>query len=1102
MSVTTLSKSLYDDFYGFIRRSYRWIIVGWIILALLSLTLVPSFFSSVSFNITSGNFGNTNGEAQRAQNIISAQFPSIRNGSDNSIIIVLQNASIHSNAVKSAIFNLNSTIASDSRITNYTGMTSIYNIENSILNSTFPRLLNQTAELEANITTINKGLHSLKGNFSTLSSSMFQLENGINQTAQLVYGVPSAFVDIYSHIVSSGVTDPYIANSQANMTLYSQTGGFGGNPETIGYYTLFYRVWNSTFQTLPNSTSLQDREAMAINQTATQFLQNPQLDSQTKKIFTAVATGLNVTTWNQQSSISNLTISTLAPSIPAQLTSTLGVTSQDLLTQLHSFGPSPSESTLSNYTISLFESSLSKNGSANVGGFSTSELLHASYNLGSTPTDEAKWNLSASFVANATANVFSGSPLFTVNETSLETLISHVGPNATSSVINKAINDLVVNESLSSFPFVPERSVTRNLVSQNNDSMIILLNFSSQPDAQTISSVSSHVLSSELPKYGTVYVTGSPVITQDVQRTFTPALGITVGPGIAISLLIVGLLFLSPIAAIIPIILGGIAIAIAYPAIYLGIVVVGHGTITFLTPTLATLLMLGLAVDYAVLQLRRTREERLNGRTKEQSVGVSVRWAGQAVLTAGITVIVAYIVMAVANVPLFADVGAAIALGVSILLVGSLTLLPSLELALGDRLFWPMMKRQQQERAESARRAPFKESRLRKIAEGTLRRKLVIAMVISLVALGAFYYTYTTPVGADFLKLVPNFPSNQGLTAITNSLGSGTIAPTQIVVTTPTPITYGRNQFNQTLLDQIELISREAAGSSGIVSVIGPTRPFGSPFNYSSVGNLSEPVKSQYEGAMLSQIGKDNKTAVINVGLSSDAEGQAAINSMLGMEQNVNKLSLANGVQVVYGGATQSTYDSQSFLTGLIPQVIIILAAAVYVILLLQLRSALTPLRLIFTILCSVVFSLALLSVIFYYALNLPILDFAPLFVVVTMLGVGIDYDIFFVTRIREEVLNGKSDNDAIKTAVDKVWVTILGLGLVLSTVFGSLLITGIAILQEISLAVSGAILIDVLVVILFFVPSLMGLAQRFNWWPSKIGGSRNGEGEDNKKSP
>jgi RND superfamily putative drug exporter len=107
--------------------------------------------------------------------------------------------------------------------------------------------------------------------------------------------------------------------------------------------------------------------------------------------------------------------------------------------------------------------------------------------------------------------------------------------------------------------------------------------------------------------------------------------------------------------------------------------------------------------------------------------------------------------------------------------------------------------------------------------------------------------------------------------------------------------------------------------------------------------------------------------------------------------------------------------------------------------------------------------------------------------VVVTMLGVGIDYDIFFVTRIREEVLNGKTDRDAIKTALDKVWVTIFGLGLVLATVFTSLIVTRIALLGEIGFVVAAAVIVDVGIVILFFVPALMALADRFNWWPTKI---------------
>jgi len=500
--------------------------------------------------------------------------------------------------------------------------------------------------------------------------------------------------------------------------------------------------------------------------------------------------------------------------------------------------------------------------------------------------------------------------------------------------------------------------------------------------------------------------------------------------------------------------------------------------------------MLGLAVDYSVLQLRRTREERQKGKSTEESVGTSIKWAGQAVLTAGTTVIVAYIVMAVANVPIFSDVGTAIALGVSVLLTASLTLLPALEIALGDRIFWPGLNKQGKARSDP------NQNTLRRLAHGTLKRKVPIVIIISIVALSAFVVVYNVPTNEDFLKLIPNFPSNQGLTILANSFGSGATGPTSIIVTTPTQITYGDNQFNQTLLDQIEQITAAAVDSKGVATVKGPTRPFGNAFNYSSVESMSEPLSLQYESQMFSTIGKDNKTAVITLGLSDSAVGAAATNSLIGMEKNINQLPLMKGVAVYFGGETQSAYDNHMFMVNLIPEVVVILAAAVYVILFLQLRSAFTPIRLIITILCSVVFSLAIVSITFYFALNVPILDFAPLFVVVTMLGVGIDYDIFFLTRIREEVLNGKTDNEAIVTAIDKVWVTILGLGLVLATVFASLIITGIPMLQEISLAVASAILIDVTVVILFFVPALMGLAQKFNWWPYKL--SRNKKPENN----
>jgi RND superfamily putative drug exporter len=673
------------------------------------------------------------------------------------------------------------------------------------------------------------------------------------------------------------------------------------------------------------------------------------------------------------------------------------------------------------------------------------------------------------------------SPLFTVNGTALSTLLSNISPNSTSSNIDQAIENMISTKPYLNYPYLPSSALTSNFVNSNNDTMLIVLGFSSNIDSGTIAQVESTVQNSGLQDFGKVYVTGGPVLTKDVEKAFLPALELTVGPGIAISLLLVGLLFLAPVAALLPVLLGGVSVSVALSSIYVAIVEVGHGNITFLTPTLTILLMLGLAVDYAVLQLRRTREERQQGKSTEESVGISIKWAGQAVLTAGVTVIVAYVVMAAANVPIFSDVGIAIALGVSILLVASLTLLPALEIALGDKIFWPGLKRSTRTKSGSNKNL------LERVAKGTLKRKIPIIILISALSLSALFVTVNTPLGDDFLKLIPNFQSNQGLTVLSNSFGSIATAPTSIVVTMPTQIAFGNNQFNQTLLGQLEQITDAAANSTGVSAVSGPTRPFGREFNYSGVEGMSETLRAQYEGQMLSTIGIDNKTAVIKVGFSGSAASQAAIDSLRGMEKNISKVPLLSGVTVYFGGQTQSTYDSQAFMSNLIPQVVIILSIAVYLILFFQLRSAFTPVRLIVTILCSVVFALAIISLIFYVGLNLPILDFAPLFVVVTMLGVGIDYDIFFVTRIREEALNGKTDNEAITTAIEKVWVTILCLGLVLATVFGSLLITGIAILQEISLAVAAAILIDVSVVILFFVPSLMGLAQKLNWWPHKF---------------
>ena len=98
---------------------------------------------------------------------------------------------------------------------------------NSSANSSIPEILNQTASLQSNIAQINSGLYMLQGNLSVLSTNLFQLQDGINQTAQLVDGVPSAFVGVWQgtaqQLSAMGDTDPDESNMAANATIYSIT---------------------------------------------------------------------------------------------------------------------------------------------------------------------------------------------------------------------------------------------------------------------------------------------------------------------------------------------------------------------------------------------------------------------------------------------------------------------------------------------------------------------------------------------------------------------------------------------------------------------------------------------------------------------------------------------------------------------------------------------------------------------------------------------------------------------------------------------------------------------------------------------------------------
>jgi RND superfamily putative drug exporter len=121
--------------------------------------------------------------------------------------------------------------------------------------------------------------------------------------------------------------------------------------------------------------------------------------------------------------------------------------------------------------------------------------------------------------------------------------------------------------------------------------------------------------------------------------------------------------------------------------------------------------------------------------------------------------------------------------------------------------------------------------------------------------------------------------------------------------------------------------------------------------------------------------------------------------------------------------------------------------------------------------------------IVFEFASGVPVLWMLPLILFVIAVGLGMDYDIFLTTRIREEVAKGKTDEQAIMVAVERTGGIITACGLVMAGAFGSMMLSSTALLREFGFGLAFAILLDAMIVRIYLVPAIMLMLQKWNWY-------------------
>jgi putative drug exporter of the RND superfamily len=672
----------------------------------------------------------------------------------------------------------------------------------------------------------------------------------------------------------------------------------------------------------------------------------------------------------------------------------------------------------------------------------------------------------------------------------VQTIID-MGARPTSSEVSTLASEIVANSTVADYPIVVLPLIPIVLVGGENESTLMMVSFSQ--DGKTVSGVQyvqtirdmTHDAFSGLNQV-TCYVTGVDPMTYDAEVAMEEDLAIIDPVAIILILVLVGLYFRSLLAAGLPPAAIGIALGISFAILFF--VAAYLFSVNYLVITLMITATLGAGCDYCIFILSRYREERRNGKSKEEAVEEAVTWAGETVTTSAATVMIGFGALFFASLEIVMSFGTLV-IGIIIALLVALTLIPSLLSIFGDKVFWPSK--------HTPKPSKIGTRYFSHAAEFSIKHAKVLLVVAILISVPAIYLVMTTPTSYDFIETLPDCESKQGIESMEDTFGAGMISPTMVALDMSGSVYIEGRQFNITMLDAIENMCQDLESVPGVQQMFSPTRPYGVPIDYANISEQHTVEAAESLAVMHAMVGKGNDSVLINIVFLENPYSDQAMGNIEEIRGIASDISQEEPeIDVAYvGGGTAMMYDFASAMTDDFLLIIGVAIVLIYIVLMIVLGSVLNPLRSILTILLSIFWTLAITSLVFQWSMDMYLNFEVPLILMVVCLGLGMDYDILLSTRIREEVHKGMSTNDAIKHSMLQTGGIITTCGVVMASAFGSLIITGNPMLMQFGVALMVAILLDATVVRTYLVPAIMSLLGKWNWWaPRWI--QRKGEGK------
>ena len=465
-------------------------------------------------------------------------------------------------------------------------------------------------------------------------------------------------------------------------------------------------------------------------------------------------------------------------------------------------------------------------------------------------------------------------------------------------------------------------------------------------------------------------------------------------------------------------------------------------------------LLVGLAVgvDYSMFYLRRMLEERRLGRDRHGALARAAATSGRAVLVSGMTVIAAMAGMLVAGNAVFVSLGMGTMLVVAVAVVGSVTVLPAVMAALGRRLEWGRVPVLARRRAEGRTRL------WQWLVGGVLRRPLLSAVVSAgaLLALAAPSLTMRTV--------------DPGAAGIPRSL--------------PIMQTYDR-------------IERAFPGAPTSAFVVLHAPDVGAPGVRRAMTRFGDAVMArpgQLSGPVVETVSTDRTVAVVSVSVAGNGTDRRSTAALDTLRAKVVPASFGGlpGARSYVTGPTAGSVDFNQAMKSHLPWVFIFVLGMAFVLLLLSFRSIVIPLLTIVLNLLSVGAAYGLIVLVFQngYGRSLlgaqdvgGVIDWIPLFLLVVLFGLSMDYHVLILSRIREGRDRGLPPARAVAEGVTSTAGVITSAAFVMVAVFAIFATLREVDFKQLGVALSSAVLIDATVVRIVLLPSAMALLGDRNWY-------------------